>query len=106
MNILVIDDDTSLRRTLKTTLEALGHAAADAPGGAAALDLLGHRQFDVALLDLHLGREQGLDLLPALLNLAPGLHVIIITAYATIESAVEAMRRGAFDYLPKPFTPN
>jgi NtrC-family two-component system response regulator AlgB len=106
MNILVIDDDASLRRTLKTTLETMGHAVAEAADSAQALDLLGHRLFDAAFLDLRLGREQGLDLLPALLNLAPGLHVIVVTAYATIESAVEAMRRGAFDYLPKPFTPN
>src|SRR5271168_4810537 len=67
--------------------------------------MLGHRQFDVALLDLRLGSDQGLDVLPGLLRLAPGLAVVVVTAYATIETAVEAMRRGAFDYLPKPFTP-
>jgi NtrC-family two-component system response regulator AlgB len=106
MNILVIDDDASLRRTLKITLETMGHVVTEASDGTRALDLLGHRLFDVAFLDLHLGREAGLDVLSGLLNLAPGLHVIVITAYATIESAVEAMRRGAFDYLPKPFTPN
>ena len=71
-----------------------------------ALDLLAHRPFEVALLDLRLAQEQGLDLLPRLLSLAPGLHVVVVTAYATIETAVEAMRRGAFDYLPKPFTPD
>src|SRR5262249_54918139 len=48
----------------------------------------------------------GLDVLPSLLRLAPGLAVVVVTAYATIETAVEAMRRGAFDYLPKPFTPD
>src|SRR5205085_7136371 len=52
------------------------------------------------------GREKGLDVLLALLRLAPGLAVVVITAYATIETAVEAMRRGAFDFLPKPFTPD
>src|SRR5437660_1680624 len=71
-----------------------------------AQDRLGHALFDVAFLDLRLAREKGLDVLPALLRLAPGLSVVVITAYATIETAVEAMRRGAFDYLPKPFTPN
>ena len=106
MNILVIDDDASLRRTLRTSLEVLGHQAAEAGDGAEALDLLGRRPFDVALLDLRLGQEQGLDLLAGLLGLAPGLHVVVVTAYATIETAVEAMRRGAFDYLPKPFTPD
>lgn len=106
MNILVIDDNASLRRTLRTSLEVLGHQAVEARDGAQALALLGHRPFEMALLDLRLSQEQGLDLLPRLLALAPGLHVVIVTAYATIETAVEAMRRGAFDYLPKPFTPD
>ena len=106
MNILIVDDEASLRRTLRTALEAMGHRVAEAANSAQALELLGHRLFDVAFLDLRLAREQGLDLLPELLRLAPGLHVVVVTAYATIETAVEAMRRGAFDYLPKPFTPD
>jgi two-component system, NtrC family, response regulator AlgB len=106
MNILVIDDDASLRRTLRVSLEVLGHQATEARDGAQALAILGHRPFAMALLDLRLAQEQGLDLLPRLLALAPGLHVVVVTAYATIETAVEAMRRGAFDYLPKPFTPD
>jgi two-component system, NtrC family, response regulator AlgB len=106
MNILVIDDDGSLRRTLRMSLEVLGHVAVEARDGAQAMEILGRRPFDAALLDLRLAHERGLDLLPRLLSLAPGLHVVVATAYATIETAVEAMRRGAFDYLPKPFTPD
>jgi NtrC-family two-component system response regulator AlgB len=106
MNLLIIDDDASVRRTLRITLESMGHTVTEAAHSAQALELLGHRLFDVAFLDLRLAREQGLDLLPELLRLAPGLHVVVVTAYATIETAVEAMRRGAFDYLPKPFTPD
>ena len=106
MNILVIDDDSSLRRTLRMSLEVLGHHATEARDSAQALELLSHRPFATALLDLRLAQEQGLDLLPRLLSMAPGLHVVVMTAYATIETAVEAMRRGAFDYLPKPFTPD
>jgi two-component system, NtrC family, response regulator AlgB len=106
MNILVIDDDASLRRTLRVSLEVLGHEAVEAPDSAQALELLARRPFDIALLDLHLAQEHGLDLLPRLLKLSPSLNVVIVTAYATIETAVEAMRRGAFDYLPKPFTPD
>jgi NtrC-family two-component system response regulator AlgB len=106
MNVLLIDDEASLRRTLRSALESMRHHVSEAGSGPQALDLLGHRMFDVAFLDLRLAREQGLDLLPEMLQLAPGLDVVIITAYATIETAVEAMRRGAFDYLPKPFTPN
>ncbi len=106
MNILVIDDDASLRRTLRVSLEVLGHEAVEVSDAAGALELLARRPFEIALLDLRLAQEHGLDLLPRLLNLAPGLNVVIVTAYATIETAVEAMRRGAFDYLPKPFTPD
>jgi NtrC-family two-component system response regulator AlgB len=106
MELLLIDDDANLRRTIHTALETMGHRVADARDGAQAVEMLGRRPFDVALLDLRLAREQGLDLLPELLRLAPGLCVVIITAYGTIETAVEAMRRGAFDYLPKPFTPD
>jgi NtrC-family two-component system response regulator AlgB len=106
MNVLLIDDETSLRRTLRTALETMGHSVAEARDGAQALTLLGHRVFNLAFLDLRLGRESGLELLPELLRLAPGLQVVVITAYAAIQTAVEAMRRGAFDYLPKPFTPD
>ncbi|MBL8797774.1 MAG: sigma-54-dependent Fis family transcriptional regulator [Planctomycetia bacterium] len=106
MNILVIDDDQNLRKSLRLALETMNHQVTEAADGAQAQSLLGHRLFDAAFLDLRLAREQGLDVLPALLRLAPGLAVVVVTAYATIETAVEAMRRGAFDYLPKPFTPN
>jgi two-component system, NtrC family, response regulator AlgB len=106
MNILVIDDDASLRRTVRMSLELLGHRATEARDSTQALELLSRRPFDTALLDLRLAQEQGLELLPRLLRLAPGLHVVVVTAFATIETAVEAMRRGAFDYLPKPFTPD
>jgi NtrC-family two-component system response regulator AlgB len=106
MNILVIDDDASLRRTVRMSLELLGHRATEARDSTQALELLGRRPFDAALLDLRLAEELGLELLPRLLRLTPGLHVVVVTAFATIETAVEAMRRGAFDYLPKPFTPD
>jgi NtrC-family two-component system response regulator AlgB len=106
MHILLIDDDPSLRKSLRLALETMSHRITEARDSAQAQEILGHGQFDAAFLDLRLGREQGIDLLPALLRLAPGLNVVVITAYATIETAVEAMRRGAFDYLPKPFTPD
>ena len=106
MNVLLIDDDADLRCTTRIALEAMGHQATEAKNGTQALEFLGRRPFQFALLDLHLGKEEGLELLPQLLALVPGLQVVIITAYATIETAVEAMRRGAADYLPKPFTPS
>src|SRR5205807_7154366 len=106
MEILIIDDDASLRRTLRVGLTAMGHTVTEACDSTQALKHLGHRTFHLAFLDLRLANEQGLDLLPSLLRTAPGLDVVVITAYATIETAVEAMRRGAFDYLPKPFVPD
>jgi NtrC-family two-component system response regulator AlgB len=106
MDILLVDDDASLRRTIRTVLETMGHRVTEAADGARALEAAARHPFPVALLDLRLGRERGIDLLSELLRLAPGLAVVIITAYATVETAVEAMRRGAFDYLPKPFTPD
>jgi two-component system, NtrC family, response regulator AlgB len=106
MNILLIDDDASLRKSLRLALATMDHRVTEARDSAQAEEALSHGLFDVALLDLHLARENGLDLLRALLRLAPGLAIVVITAYATIETAVEAMRRGAFDYLPKPFTPD
>lgn len=106
MNILLIDDDLSLRKSIRLALETMNHRVTEAGDGAQAQELLAHKLYEVAFLDVRLGREKGLDVLPALLRLAPGLAVVVITAYATIETAVEAMRRGACDFLPKPFTPD
>lgn len=106
MDLLLIDDEASLRRTLRTTLESMRHNVAEAGSGEQALNWLRKQRFDAAFLDLRLRRESGIELLPLLLREAPGLAVIVITAHATIASAVEAMRAGAFDYLPKPFTPD
>jgi NtrC-family two-component system response regulator AlgB len=73
--------------------------------GAAAIDILRREPFDLAFCDLKLGAESGLEILARMLGERPSLDVVVITAYATVDTAVEAMRRGAKDYLPKPFTP-
>lgn len=106
MTVLVIDDEPTIRRALRVALEAAGHAVVEAGTGAAAKRQVEDHAVEVAFLDLRLGRDDGLSLLPDLLAASPGLGVIVITAHATIGSAVEAMRSGAFDYLPKPFTPD
>jgi NtrC-family two-component system response regulator AlgB len=103
--ILVVDDEPNIRRTLRATFEALGHAVEEADARASALAAVARHACDVALIDLRLGAESGLDLIEPLLDVAPRLAIVVITAYASIDTAVEAMRRGAFDYLPKPFTP-
>jgi two-component system, NtrC family, response regulator AlgB len=106
MNILVIDDDASLRKSLRLALEAMNHRVTEARDSSQALAMLGNHSFDFAFLDLRLARESGLDTMQSMLRLAPTLAIVVVTAFATIETAVEAMRRGAFDYLPKPFTPD
>lgn len=105
MRVLIIDDEESIRRTTAVALEAMGHSVATAERGEAALKQLEQGQFEVVFLDLMLNGESGLDLLPKLLERDPRLAVVVFTAFASIETAVEAMRRGAMDYIPKPFTP-
>jgi len=105
MRLLIIDDEEHIRRTTAVVLEGLGHETAAAENRAGALKQLEGNHFDLAFLDLKLDGESGLDLLPELLKMEPRLEVVVFTAYASIETAVEAMRRGAVDYVPKPFTP-
>jgi len=105
LRVLVIDDEKNIRTTLMLCLEGLGAKVAQAANSTAAIEALRLEPFDLAFCDLRLGQESGMDLLPRLLAERPGLEVVVITAFATIDTAVEAMRRGAKDYLPKPFTP-
>jgi len=105
MNVLIIDDDLGIRETLGAALENLGHKVETAANQAAAEKKLRNESFEVAFLDIRLGSENGLDVLPDLLRLSPRLAVIVITAYSSIETAVLAIQRGAFDYLAKPFKP-
>ncbi len=105
MRVLIVNDEPNIRRTLHVALEAMGHSVEEASTGREALRKGEGRPFDVALVDLRLGEESGLDLLEPLLAQSPRLAVVVITAHASIDTALDAMRRGAFDYLPKPFTP-
>jgi NtrC-family two-component system response regulator AlgB len=103
---LVVDDEASIRKTLCLTLTADGWIARGCASFEAAKAAMEEELFDLALVDLRLGAQSGLELLPLLREAQPGLPVIIITAFASVNSAVEAMRLGAVDYLPKPFTPS
>lgn len=84
----------------------MNHKVTEARDGGEAREYVAHGLYDVAFLDLRLGQEKGTEVLPDLLRLAAGLPIVVITAYATINIAVEAMRLGAVDFLPKPFTPD
>jgi NtrC-family two-component system response regulator AlgB len=105
LRVLVVDDEKNIRTTLALALEGAGCKVGLAATSESALAQASRDVFDLAFVDLKLADESGLDLIPRLLVARPGLDVVVITAYATIETAVEAMRRGAWDYLAKPFTP-
>ncbi|MBX3466932.1 MAG: sigma-54-dependent Fis family transcriptional regulator [Planctomycetes bacterium] len=102
---LIVDDDPGVRQSLRLCLEADGARILGVGTPAGALEALERGAFDVVFLDLWLGSESGLALLPEVRARHPRAGVVVITAFASYESAVEAMRQGAVDYLPKPFTP-
>jgi len=104
-HFLVVDDEVNIRKMLAICLETEGYQVTTVSNIDDALSEASRKSFDVAFVDLRLGTANGLDLIPALLASAPSLKIIVITAYASIETAVEAIKRGATDYLPKPFTP-
>src|SRR5471032_605394 len=105
MRVLIIDDEAVIRKTTRIAVETAGHSALEAANGARALKALEEEVFDAVFLDLRLDGEDGVDLLPRILKGRPSLPVVMFTAYANIATAVEAMRAGAFDFIPKPFTP-
>lgn len=105
LSILVVDDEVNIRKTLSLCLETEGHKVIAVSNFQDALTEASRKSFDLAFVDLRLGTADGLDLIPALLAQTPWIKIVVITAYASIDTAVEAMRRGATDYIPKPFTP-
>jgi NtrC-family two-component system response regulator AlgB len=105
LRVLVVDDEKNIRATLSLCLEQTGCTVTAVSSAANALDALAREPYDVAFLDLRLGDQSGLDVIPKLLAENSNLLIVVITAYATIDTAVEAIKRGAADYLPKPFTP-
>ncbi|MFN3680411.1 MAG: sigma-54-dependent transcriptional regulator [Nitrospira sp.] len=102
-HLLVVDDDEGLLHLLKMRLTAMGFCVTPCTTGAEAIEAAKKTLFDLAITDLRLRGEDGLDLTEELLRIHPGLPVIILTAHGSIPNAVEAMQRGAFGYLTKPF---
>ncbi len=101
--ILVADDHDSLRRTLARALTESGHDVVEAANGNIAIERLHETNFDVVLSDLKMGGSDGLDVLRTARALQPNTAVILMTAFGSVHTAVEAMKVGAFDYVPKPF---
>jgi len=106
LNILVIDDEPNIRKTLGVCLESYGHRVTAVGNVTDAQNEAALQAFDLAFVDLRLGTESGMDLISALRAACPWLKIVVITAYASIDTAVEAIRRGATDYIPKPFKPD
>ncbi len=103
MDFLVIDDDKTFRDATCFLIENEGHYAEGVDSGQTGLAWLKDEKFDAVLLDMNLGRENGLDILTQIQKQSPQIPVVIITAQGSIQTAVEAMRRGAVDFLEKPF---
>jgi NtrC-family two-component system response regulator AlgB len=105
LRILVVDDEANIRTQLSLCLESDQHQVICHGNIYDALTEASWQAIDLVFLDLRLGVDNGMDFIPRLLAESPWAKIVVITAYASIDTAVEAMKRGATDYLPKPFTP-
>ncbi|VAW35775.1 Two-component transcriptional response regulator, LuxR family [hydrothermal vent metagenome] len=103
LSILIVDDELSMREFLKILLEKDGHKVTAAADGVSALELAARHDFDLAISDIRMPGMSGLDLLGELKKAKPDLPVILVTAFASPDDAVTAMKNGAFDYITKPF---
>ena len=101
--ILVVDDDDSVRRVIEFTLQEDGYRVVTAVDGLGGLERLQAERIDVVITDVRMPEMDGVDFLARIKSMTPDLPVVLLTAHATINSAVEAMKLGAFDYLTKPF---
>jgi two-component system response regulator PilR (NtrC family) len=101
--ILVVDDEQSLREVLSIMLKRAGYAVTSAMDGEEAIELLNKEIFDLVITDLRMPKIDGMEILKAVKSASPETVVLIITAFASADSAVEAMKLGAYDYLTKPF---
>src|ERR1043166_7821456 len=100
--ILVVDDEQEMRTLLKDVLEERGHRVTVAGNGREALKKLAEEDCAVVLTDLRMKEMAGLELLAEIKRTYPGVKVILMTAFGSVESAIEAMKQGAYDYLTKP----
>ena len=103
IRLLLVDDDEQMRRTLVSRFERKGLAVSDAGSGERALEIAAQTRFDVAVLDLHLPGINGVELLGKLKERQADLEALLLTAHSSVETAVAAMKKGAYDYLLKPF---
>lgn len=103
LNILIVDDEELIRKTLKFDLKKSGYKVTTASCGEEALETLKKTEFDIIITDLMMDKVSGIDVLQAVREKNPDTMVIIFTGYASIETAIEAVRLGASDYILKPY---
>ncbi|RKX29078.1 MAG: sigma-54-dependent Fis family transcriptional regulator, partial [Candidatus Zixiibacteriota bacterium] len=106
VRIMVVDDEKIVRESLSVWLRKFGYEVVPVGGGQEALDILDREEWNILLVDLKMPRVDGIEVLRKAIEVKPGIPVIIFTAYATVETAVEAMKVGACDYLIKPIDPD
>jgi DNA-binding NtrC family response regulator len=104
--ILIVDDESNMRKILVSNLALDRHTVTEAPGVAQASAYLASHRFDAVITDQKMPDGQGLDVLARAKDIDPTLAVVLLTAFATVELAVDSMRQGAFDFITKPFQPN
>lgn len=104
--ILIVDDELIMRESLAGWLERDGHEVSAAASGEEAMELLKDSRFDILLVDIKMDGMSGMDVLKQVKESDPDVDVVMITAYGSIPSAIEAMKKGAYDYLLKPFDPD
>jgi DNA-binding NtrC family response regulator len=104
--ILIVDDEINMRRILAANLAIDGHTVTEASGVAQAATLLAGNRYDAVITDQKMADGEGLELLARARDVDPAVAVVLLTAFATVELAVESMRQGAFDFITKPFQPD
>ena len=103
--ILIVDDDSNLLEIIKMRLESADYEVVTALEEEDALKAVREQAFDMSIIDLHLAKRNGISVMENVHKIIPDIPIIILTAYGTAESAVEAMKKGACNYLTKPFDP-
>ena len=106
LRIMVIDDESIVGKRLKPALEKTGHVVETFEDGRRALERFAEQPFEIVVTDIRMDEIDGIEILEQILASDKGTKVIIITGYATVEVAREALSKGAFDFIAKPFKPN
>ncbi|MDD5234239.1 MAG: response regulator, partial [Syntrophales bacterium] len=102
LQILVVDDDAAHRTMLRMLVSGWGYEVSEAPDGESAIASVREKSFDLVLMDIRMLKISGLDALGEIKTFNPAMPVIMMTAFASVETAVDALKKGAYDYLTKP----